>query len=105
VDKRNQVKLDDIEAEKLAVEERNKAGQAVTDQRNKLGQEAVDKRNANALAEWEANKETTIAADAAALVGYNERKKANEEANAKGQAETDAKNAALKAEYDEAIKE
>ncbi|MDQ8819870.1 GbpC/Spa domain-containing protein [Streptococcus ruminantium] len=105
VDARNQAKLDDIEAEKLAVEERNKTGQAATDQRNKLGQEAVDKRNANALAEWEANKETIIAADAAALAGYNERKKANEEANAKGQTEADAKNTALKAEYEKALKE
>lgn len=105
VDKRNQVKLDDIEAEKLAVEERNKAGQAATVQRNKLGQKAVDERNANALAEWEANKETIIAADEAAMAGYNERKKANEEANAKGQAEADAKNAELKAEYDKDLKE
>lgn len=105
VDARNQAKLNDIEAEKLAVEERNKAGQAATDQRNKLGQEAVDKRNANALAEWEANKETIIAADAAAMAGYNERKKANEEANAKGQAAADAKNTELKAEYEKVLKE
>ncbi|WP_161945373.1 hypothetical protein, partial [Streptococcus suis] len=46
-----------------------------------------------------------IAADEAAMAGYNERKKANEEANAKGQAEADAKNAELKAEYDKDLKE
>ncbi|HFI0668315.1 TPA: SspB-related isopeptide-forming adhesin [Streptococcus suis] len=91
------------EAERVA--EYNKTGQEAVDARNKAGQEAVDARNANALAEWEANKETIIAADAAAMAGYNERKKANEEANAKGQAEADAKNAELKAEYDKALKE
>ncbi|HEM6204226.1 TPA: LPXTG cell wall anchor domain-containing protein [Streptococcus suis] len=91
------------EAERVA--EYNKTGQEAVDARNKAGQEAVDARNANALAEWEANKETIIAADAAAMAGYNERKKANEESNAKGQAEADAKNAELKAEYDKALKE
>ncbi|MFH6760878.1 SspB-related isopeptide-forming adhesin [Streptococcus suis] len=91
------------EAERVA--EYNKTGQEAVDARNKANQEAVDARNANALAEWEANKETIIAADAAAMAGYNERKKANEEANAKGQAEADAKNAELKAEYDKELKE
>ncbi|HEM3543813.1 TPA: LPXTG cell wall anchor domain-containing protein [Streptococcus suis] len=91
------------EAERVA--EYNKTGQEAVDARNKANQEAVDARNANALAEWEANKETIIAADAAAMAGYNERKKANEEANVKGQAEADAKNAELKAEYDKELKE
>ncbi|HEM3560667.1 TPA: LPXTG cell wall anchor domain-containing protein [Streptococcus suis] len=91
------------EAERVA--EYNKTGQEAVDARNKAGQEAVDARNANDLAEWEANKETIIAADATAMAGYNERKKANEESNAKGQAEADAKNAELKAEYDKALKE
>lgn len=95
----------DNAAEEKRVEEANKAGQAATDQRNKLGQAAVDERNANAMAEWEANKETIIAADEAAMAGYESRKKANEEANAKGQAEADAKNAELKAEYTKALAE